>query len=532
MKHTRTRILSLALALLLCLGLTPTAVWAAEENPINHITLDSVRGDCELEVMTADQNGKLNGTLPTPTKLGFTFDGWYWDGQRVDDNTAFIAVGTGDILLEAKWVNEKITPTVSAAPTEIKAGVEQVQVKISCTTPDVALNWRPLEYTIYGGDGNLSKYIGSNAENVGLKLTKVEETGTWYQDTNESFYPRDLYPDGGIHPTTELTLTFEGKAVPGYLVIGLQPSLFVQLVKDPHRNLEFSSEDRFESVTFQIPVEDSNTCTVKFDLNGIKGDYFPPEDITVNKGDFIRKLPTPELPKDQEFYGWGYLITVNGKEQLAKWDEKDTVDSDITLYLIRNKVEEEKPTPPTTPTTPPATPNEPASFTDVEANRWFKSYVDKVTAAGLMSGMGDGKFEPQANLAVSQALVLAYQIDSKATGKTLPEASGAWYMPYYQYCLDNGIITADQVKSSDLTRMATRFEMVSILDKAVPEKRMEAVKTVTAIPDLKEDAAYGDIVYKWYRAGIVSGDAEGRFNGANNITRAEVAVILCQINEL
>ena len=107
-------------------------------------------------------------------------------------------------------------------------------------------------------------------------------------------------------------------------------------------------------------------------------------------------------------------------------------------------------------------------------------------------------------------------------------------MPYYQYCLDNGICTASQFAAADMDRQATRFDMVSILDQAVPASRMTAVKTVAdgSIPDLRESDPYGDVVYKWYRAGVVSGDGEGRFNGSTGITRAEVAVILCQLNNL
>ena len=105
-------------------------------------------------------------------------------------------------------------------------------------------------------------------------------------------------------------------------------------------------------------------------------------------------------------------------------------------------------------------------------------------------------------------------------------------MPYYQYCLDNGIITASQVSQSDLTRKASRFEMVAILDKAVPADNLKPVKTVTSIPDLTEGAPYGATVYKWYQAGILSGDSEGRFNGGSDISRAEMAVILCQLNGL
>ena len=42
----------------------------------------------------------------------------------------------------------------------------------------------------------------------------------------------------------------------------------------------------------------------------------------------------------------------------------------------------------------------------------------------------------------------------------------------------------------------------------------------------------GDVVYRWYRAGILTGDAIHAFQGAKSITRAEVAVILCRLLDL
>ncbi|MCI8304792.1 MAG: hypothetical protein HFF52_09225 [Lawsonibacter sp.] len=180
----------------------------------------------------------------------------------------------------------------------------------------------------------------------------------------------------------------------------------------------------------------------------------------------------------------------------------------------------------------PQKPVEPTMFSDVQEGDWFREAVEKAAGAGLIKGYDGGRFGPSDELYVAQALVLAYQLDSRATGGTLPQTSGEWYMPYYQYCLDKGIITSRQVQPSDLMRQATRYEMVSILDKAVPKSRMEPVKTVASIPDVEEESQYGAVVYKWYRAGILSGGSDGSFYGGNTIRRAEVAVILCKISNL
>lgn len=170
-------------------------------------------------------------------------------------------------------------------------------------------------------------------------------------------------------------------------------------------------------------------------------------------------------------------------------------------------------------------------FSDIKAGQWFQPYVEKVVQNGLMTGMGDGRFEPGGDLSIAQTLVLAYQIHSRESGDPLPQTSGGWYMPYYQYCLDNGILTARDFPQSCLNDKATRYDMVAILDQAIPDDQMEAINTVRDgdVPDLGEGDELGDVVYRWYRAGVLTGDEEGRFHGGSDITRAEVSVILCQL---
>lgn len=121
--------------------------------------------------------------------------------------------------------------------------------------------------------------------------------------------------------------------------------------------------------------------------------------------------------------------------------------------------------------------------------------------------MGDERFEPGGDLSIAQTLVLAYQIHSRESGDPLPRISGGWYMPYYQYCLDNGILTVRDFPQSCLNDKATRYDMVAILDQAIPDDQMEAINTVRDgdIPDLGEGDELGDVVYRWYRAGVSLG---------------------------
>lgn len=62
------------------------------------ITFDANEGVCNTTTLDTDGTGKL-ASLPTATKTGYTFDGWYNGTTKVDINTVF----TANTTLVAKW---------------------------------------------------------------------------------------------------------------------------------------------------------------------------------------------------------------------------------------------------------------------------------------------------------------------------------------------------------------------------------------------------------------------------------------------
>ena len=180
---------------------------------------------------------------------------------------------------------------------------------------------------------------------------------------------------------------------------------------------------------------------------------------------------------------------------------------------------------------------EDVSFTDVTENDWFAPFVIPAANAGWFSGNPDGSFGPNNPLTISQVVVLATRLHSAHTNDEIPAPveGEAWYMPYYSYCLEKGIITAEDGYLEKMDTPATRFEMAAIWDKAAYPPRVTGGVNEVAdgfIPDLAEGDEYGEVVYRWYRSGILTGDLEHKFNGEDNITRAEASVIICHLTAL
>ena len=75
------------------------------------ITFDPMGGTVDPKTMTTGTDGKLKDPLPTPTRTGYTFDGWYSDknhtGNKMTQDVTFLR----DSTLYAKWNPNTYTVT-------------------------------------------------------------------------------------------------------------------------------------------------------------------------------------------------------------------------------------------------------------------------------------------------------------------------------------------------------------------------------------------------------------------------------------
>ena len=167
----------------------------------------------------------------------------------------------------------------------------------------------------------------------------------------------------------------------------------------------------------------------------------------------------------------------------------------------------------------------------MSAGQWYADYVVKAAQAGLMQGTGGDKFSPNGTLTVAEVVTLTARLYADRHGESVPTSDGAWYQGAYDYCIDNGLFTTGEVPSYIMRNKASRFQMVDLLDRAVPEEEKQVINVVFngEVPDVQETDLYGPVVYLWYRAGILEGDSSGRFHGTTGISRAETAAILCRL---
>ncbi len=168
-------------------------------------------------------------------------------------------------------------------------------------------------------------------------------------------------------------------------------------------------------------------------------------------------------------------------------------------------------------------------FEDVTTKNWFYTYVKTAYEYALANGTSAKKFSPDNKFTVAQALTAAANIHTEYYQKSVaPAASGeAWYVPYVNYCIENGIITAAQF--DDYNRNITRGEMATVFASILPDSEYEAVHQGIN-PDVTKDMACYEGVSKLYKAGIVGGDADkGTYRPNDEIIRSEACVIFTRI---
>jgi hypothetical protein len=169
------------------------------------------------------------------------------------------------------------------------------------------------------------------------------------------------------------------------------------------------------------------------------------------------------------------------------------------------------------------------TFTDVSDNHWFKSYVENAYQIELANGTSATKFSPDGKFTVAQALTAAANIHTVYYGKTVRAAQSgeAWYVPYVEYCLQNGIVTEGQF--ANVNANITRGDMAIVFANILPDSEYEPINEGSN-PDVTSDMACYNAVSKLYKAGIVSGDVgKGTYRPHDEIVRSEACVIFTRI---
>ena len=172
------------------------------------------------------------------------------------------------------------------------------------------------------------------------------------------------------------------------------------------------------------------------------------------------------------------------------------------------------------------------NFTDVKGH-WANSIITKMTQKGIFKGYEDGSFRPDDPITELETVALADRIteeendeeDMELEEEEIGDIPG-WAKKSVQEAVYKGVINLNRFHSQ---KQCERVQAAVIIAKSMGLTPVDAFSLPfkDGILISPEDAGY---IMALYNEGIISGTPDGKFNPNKHITRAEMAVILANID--
>lgn len=170
-----------------------------------------------------------------------------------------------------------------------------------------------------------------------------------------------------------------------------------------------------------------------------------------------------------------------------------------------------------------------ADYSDTPVTAWYHKAVDFVTYHGFMNGIGEGKFDP--NGCASRAVVAT--VIWRASGS--PEAKGeieftdvpenAWYSEAVAWAAENEIILGRGDGTFDPMTHATREEVAVMLWRVAGKRASQ--QDLSEFKDADKISPWAvDAMKAMVELGIFIGDEYGNLNPREDLTRAQLAMII------
>jgi gamma-glutamyl-gamma-aminobutyrate hydrolase PuuD len=189
-------------------------------------------------------------------------------------------------------------------------------------------------------------------------------------------------------------------------------------------------------------------------------------------------------------------------------------------------------TTPTETTTPTDTSTAVERFSDVKADDWFAAPVNYVLEKNLMTGTSDNSFDPDTNLtrAMIAQILFSYDADSQAgVTSDFTDVSGAWYTDAVNWCASQKLVSGVGGGKFDPNASISRQDLALILYNYAVLKGYDvtARADLSGFGDNDQISSYAVTAIQWANAaGLISGMDNGTLAPAATATRAQVATIL------
>ena len=507
-------------------------------------------------------------TLPTPTKDGFTFQGWY-DGET---EVTSPYQPTSDVTLTARWETAAAATPVTGVtldPASLEIEVGDSATLTATVQPTSATNktvtWSSNNNAIATVNGGVVTGIaegtatitvttvdGSFSDTCTVTVTAAAVQPTVHTITASAGAGGTITPSGPISVANGGSQAFAISAHNHYAIADV---VVDGMSRGAIRSYTFENVTGDHTITASFAYVgggstggntggstggsssggsgSGSSSSGRYDVDAAASDHGTVEldPSTAREGD--RVIATP-IPDD------GYVC-----ESITVTDEDgnpvDTVrrsngsylfympEGDVTVEAVF-VLDTTEPTPPTITVGLP--------FTDISRSAWYYNAVRYVYDAGLMNGTSATTFAPTATLTRSMTAQVLYNLaGTPAAGASnfSDVASGAWYADAVAWASAQGVVTGYGNGTFGPNDPVTREQLAAMLYRYAQSigASTAAQTDLAGYPDRDSVSDWAYEAMSWaVGAGIITGTDAGALNPLGYASRAEVATILMRTANL
>ena len=220
-------------------------------------------------------------------------------------------------------------------------------------------------------------------------------------------------------------------------------------------------------------------------------------------------IAAPEAPAGYTFKGY-YL-----DEALTVPYANDGVKANVTLYPAFEKNRAR------------------GDLTDI-AGHWAEEYIASLYEKSIVSGSGDGKFNPDSNITRAEFVQILYNMSnmtSDGSQSFKDVKAGDWFSQAVAWAVNFGITSGTGEDTFSPYEKITREQMAAMIYRYATLMGADWQTSETGVfADEGEIAEYAKYQVRWAKgAGIISGRPDGSFGPKDNATRAESAAMLSRL---
>lgn len=252
--------------------------------------------------------------------------------------------------------------------------------------------------------------------------------------------------------------------------------------------------------------------------------------ITVNQGiataeyDFVPELMTQDDIAEDKLEGH----TLKSKVPIRVFVEDGATFNGYDAEEVPSQPVNPKPDP------EPVVPSK--YFSDVASNAWYCDAAEYVYDHGLMSGTNAGIFEPNTNLNRAQAVQIFYNLEGKPTAvwtANYTDTAGHWAINAINWASANGIVSGVGNNRFDPNSPVSREQFAVMMYHYAEYKGydLSAQADLTVFPDNGKVSSWAQRALQWANGeGLING-SDGSLLPGGTATRGQAASILMKFDQ-